>query len=288
MMDIRQRKAVIALNNMAVSLVRDSRYNEAADTFKDALELMQGIASGPKTVADEDAGNAATDHCNNIDDRTRHCVDRASKRLARPKRKTKKDSAKELHDKSFDIQILEDGQCSEAVQAAICDLPSNVRGHVIRIDECLVDAAEDACCWGEDCGSSDSMDVHLMINVTILHNFATMCQWACWTRCEIEGFEKAASLRMFALRFFSAAYTLLRSRSSEAMSADEAGRLILLTILVLQNMMHISFQLSQPATGMQYYDKLCNQRAAYLELEEHLRLRGSREITMRPKAASAA
>jgi hypothetical protein len=224
-------KAGIALNNMAVSMVKLDRYHDAADTLKAALDLIR---------PDED--HVITMNLIN------EYIDTASKRLARPHKKRTRRQA-------YEIRVLEGDQCREAVDVAISDLPSSMRGNLLRIDDCTSDG-----------GDNDTVRDGL-VSVIILHNFATMCLWACWTGHEEN--DRAPSLRLFGFQFFTMAYTLLCKQAATTTDKSDAARLTILSILVLQNLMHISFQLSEPMAGMQYYDKLCNQRSAYLELERY-------------------
>jgi hypothetical protein len=224
-------KAGIALNNMAVSMVKLDRYHEAADTLKEALDLIR-----------PDEGHVITMNLIN------EYIGTASKRLARPHKKRARRQA-------YEIRVLEGDQCRDAVDVAISDLPSSMRGNLLRIDDCASDEDDDE-------AIRDGF-----ASVIILHNFATMCLWACWTGHNEN--DRAPSLRLFGFQFFTMAYTLLCEQAATTTDASDAARLTILTILVLQNMMHISFQLSEPMAGMKYYDKLCNQRSAYLELERY-------------------
>jgi hypothetical protein len=228
-----QYKAAIALNNMAVSMVDRRSYRDASDTFKDALALIRRInMHEPITWSDSTT-------------KINQCLHKASKRLALPK--TPKTNTR---NQEFEIRLLSHEQCVEAVDIAISELPSNMTGVVLRIDDC--DEYD------------DEPDVGFATTI-ILHNLGTMCRWSC---CTLKGKSKKYKERIVcACNFLTTAHSLLSDRSETTADVVETLRIAVLTILVLQNLMILSFQLEMRTVGQQCYDKLCCQRDIVLQLE---------------------
>jgi tetratricopeptide (TPR) repeat protein len=219
--DLKEYEAYISLNNIGVSFLERGCYEDALETFKDALDLIQAIFSSVQFVEE-----SLLRKCN-----VEGTLQKASQRLARMASVTVGPRIW----KHFNLAVLSDvyDTTPDTVDLAIRRAPSRDFGFAVRID------------------TSDGNDSNLHLDSAIIfHNFGIA--YRCHSHTSARTYDALVKLLEVAFGYSHYAYRMVSDQSC----VSQVDRAFLIQAVILQNLVQLCFQLSIPLEGVHYYSQL--------------------------------
>jgi hypothetical protein len=258
LVESRQYKAALVLNNIGVALLEVSAYQDAANTFKNAFDIVRNLT--PQKIND---GTKETSHSPTMMVQINHDLKLANQTLLQYH-----SSKNELGDKAssklktfrtfFDLTVLSDDDY-DAIFEAAHSYPMNNSGYAIRID---------STCDYYTCNfllQSSIIVMNYGISSRCLINLSQKDK--CRARKEPRYVKQTYKLFKVAYGLLTCeANNLLRERNDDDSSCtsftsdDDMGvleeRVELMKILAVQGLMHMSFDLCLPEEGQKFYSIL--------------------------------
>lgn len=243
-------RAVVALNNTAVTLLERRCFRDSMASFKDALDLMGSLRP--------DSSNQRRP---SADEQSVQFLQNASRRVAR--RSTRIVESSSATPSGFYLTAISHDNSAEAVTAALHEIPSDCTGFVFVIE-------------------FDESDVNLSIySSIILHNFSVACRMQ---SREIKNTRKKRQLVERAFMFAQVANGILMQESSDILEDDlQLKRTLVVSMLILQELIQLSSQRGDMDTSRKYYCELGHLRSFVTDAED-----GNLPLGTQLTAASAA
>ena len=250
-------KAVVSLNNSGVSLLERARYSEAKGTLKNALNIASFVNNAFSSTG------KSLQQCQQqyLSHQMNTALHLAEQHLARPCSAVENEAMTRKY-----ITTLWNDDTSSAMETASSDFCSSQNQFAVRILSSDDDEEYTECNW------------HYVLAV-LLQNFSVACQSPPITPseplvagsdnsqldCRVQAHrrnEEAWSACHLAHELLSR-YSALRGTTTTLMAfavPEIQRRWILMHMLVVSNLMHLSFELSKRRHAYKYYDKLCRLR----------------------------
>jgi hypothetical protein len=227
LLETRQFKAALALNNVGVSLLERGCFRDALETLRKASDLIKVPFASPDSV---EVNNRSIPSCDSQIDRD---LTISYRRLARSQ------SVHHHADRdvtcvfAFDLTVLPDDNLHEAAHS----FPCSNSGYAVRVDTC------------------EELYFNFLLECSIIimnYGIAYRC-YACGQH--VSDSKKADCLRS-AHELLKLAYEVLSNEFGRGEDDIILERIELVSMLVLQGLMQLSYELNLPGEGQNYYSKL--------------------------------
>lgn len=248
----RNMMTVTALNNIGVSLLKQQCYDEALRVFQDALVVMVGQIATIDYTPDKECHFEVFHDSSS----TNTILKKASRKLVHANiDKTTADSTFDFDVLKLEILSLDQYPDMIFINAAKSS-PSSETSYAIRIDDFEIYDDENASC-------------HLYeVYAAVLLNIGTACRFICSSCIHQNKKHKKKMSRMYStgVKCCKESYAILSDLIGEADNI-ESSRQTLLALLVLQSLMHLSFEMGEKEQAREYY-KVIGDIQADLAAEE--------------------
>ena len=233
-------RAVVALNNMGVTLLERRCHRDAMATFKDALDLMADI----RPVSQKLKRLSAIER-NELLQKATRCTVRSAP------------VSESTSPTSFDLTVLSQDNSPEAVSVALHTVPSGSSGFalLIEFDECTINLSIDT--------------------AILLHNCSVACRMQ---SLATKKKTKASQLLERAYKLTQVSNNILSQESDILVDELELERASIVSLLVLQDLMQLSSQRGDKDTARKYYCELGLLRAHFLATRVGLPIPSKRMI----------
>ena len=261
LVESRQYQAALVLNNIGISLLEAEAYTDAVITLRNAFQLIRNLVpqkgdgltnsyDSPETVARINSDFQIAY------EQLRKCQ-KSSQTTAEGQQQQQDDESKKKKNSStsifYDFTVLKD-DCHDEMYEAATSYPIRNNGYVIRINAS---------------GEEYYTNLYLLQSSVIMMNYAVA--YRCQISIPMKGMSKAKREMKyinFAHKLFTVAYELLTHEAfQQQQNADTIDPIVLgecsyseqieLTrILVVQGLMHMSYDLNLIDEGQRYYSLL--------------------------------
>ena len=224
-------RAVVALNNMAVTLLERRCFRDALASFKNALDLMGSLRPESSNQRRPSA------------EKQNVFLQKASKSVARSTRTVEASAARS----GFSLTTISHDDSAEVVTVALHEIPSDFSGFVFMIE-------------------FDESNVNLSIDSSIiLHNFSVACRMQSW---EFKNTKKKRQLVERAYMFAQVANSILMQESDILEDELQMKRALVVSMLILQELIQLSSQQGDMDTSRKYYCELGHVRSFVSDTED--------------------
>jgi hypothetical protein len=223
-------RAVVALNNMAITLLERHYHSDAMVTLKDALKLMGSLVNCHRSRPSFSAVEKT------------QMLEKASQRVARSTRSGELSSSPP----DFLLSVLSEDN-SEALRGALHLIPSEYSGAVILI-------------------SFDEINMNLTIDASILlYNFSVASRINARVATKAN---RRSQLINRAYEFAQVADSNLSQESHSLDDLLLSERALMVSVLVLQELVQLSSQRGDMSTSRKYYCELGQLRSFLTDSED--------------------